>query len=196
MADKSIIEELRGRIASIETGNGIVPKSKPVAKQRGRRNTSERDLASANDAFEKIVALVNASDKSELAIRNRLSGAGYTESAIEDSIDRAKSCGFIDDMRFASVLIRSRLAQGKGIPGIERELRSQNIDLQDVPGWPEEFDANFEAEFDRALTFIHAHPPRSKNQREGAYRKLIAKGYSSATASSVARTWFEQSLER
>ena len=135
---------------------------------------------------------MNASDKSESTIRERLSQAGFSEGSIEESVDRAKAYGFIDDMRYASVLIRSRLSQGKGIPGIERELRAQGIDIERVPGWPNEFEASEDAEFERALKLLEARPPRSKNLRESAYRKLVSKGFSSSVASSAARAWCER----
>ncbi|MBQ9000998.1 MAG: regulatory protein RecX, partial [Eggerthellaceae bacterium] len=183
---------LRGQIAAIESG---IPRRKATgdAVRNQGRQSKQKDMSSPDDAFGKIVALANASDKSERAIRERLEHAGFEAPAIDEAVERAKSYGFIDDLRYAAVLIRSRLSQGKGIPGIERELRQQGIDILDVPGWPDDFDADREAEFDRALAFLESRPPRSKNPRESAYRKLVAKGYSSSVASSASREWCERS---
>jgi regulatory protein len=118
--------------------------------------------------------------------------AGFEQPAIENALERAKAYGFIDDHRYADVLIRSRLSQGKGIQGIIRELASQQIDIEEVPGWPEEFEIDEDRELERALAFLERKPPRSKNQREGAYRKLMGGGFSSSVASSAARIWAEQ----
>ena len=192
MANEEILESLQKQIAEIE---GKRPLSNttdgafPVSKNKKR----EVDLSDADDAFSKIVALVNASDKSEKAIRDRLVRSGFSEAAIEESVERAKSYGFIDDLRYAEVLIRSRLNQGKGMRGIERELSLQLIDIEQVPGWPHEFASDEETELKRALAFLDKKPPRSKNLREGAYRKLVAKGFSSAVASRAARQWSEES---
>ena len=193
MANEEILESLQKQIAEIEgkrplsnTADGAFPVSKNNKKR-------EVDLSDADDAFSKIVALVNASDKSEKAIRDRLVRSGFSEAAIEESVERAKSYGFIDDLRYAEVLIRSRLNQGKGMRGIERELSLQLIDIEQVPGWPHEFANDEETELKRALAFLDKKPPRSKNLREGAYRKLVAKGFSSAVASRAARQWSEES---
>lgn len=44
------------------------------------------------------------------------------------AIERALSVGYLDDTRFADVLVRSRLRSGKGMSGILRELRTHGID--------------------------------------------------------------------
>lgn len=146
---------------------------------------------SAEDAFKKILALVNASDKSERMIRDRLARLDFTESAAESAIVRAKECGFIDDIRYGEVLVRSRISQGKGSAGIERELYENGIDPHDIPGYPEEFGIDPDLEFDRALSLLERKPPQAKNAREAAYRKLVQKGFPSSVASSAARVWYD-----
>ena len=91
------------------------------------------------------------------------------------------------------MLIRSRIAQGKGSSGIERELKSHNIDLWDVPGWPDSYDVDDDVELNRALALLENKPPHSKNPRESAFRKLVNKGYPTSIASSAARIWHERS---
>ena len=141
-------------------------------------------------AFEKAVALINVTERSEKGLRERLARAGYGQEEIDEAVSRCLDYGFVDDMRYASLLIRSRMNQGKGCDGIARELRGQGIDIESVPGWPEEFH-DFGDERGRALTFLEKHPPHSKNLREGAYRKLVQKGYSVSVASETARKWTE-----
>ena len=144
------------------------------------------------DALKKIVALVNVSERSEHAVRERLARDGYTAEEIEHAVARALEYGFIDDMRFASILIRSRLVQGKGSAGIRRELAGHGIELDDVPGWPYDFEVDEEDEESRAFAYLQSHPTRSKNKRDGAYRKLVQRGFSSSVAARVARQWAEQ----
>ena len=131
------------------------------------------------------------SDRSEAAIRQRLATAGFTEPAIDTSVERAKGYGFIDDMRYAEVLIRSRISQGKGSAGIVRELAENRIDIDAVPGWPHEFGVSADEETDRALGLLKRKPPRSKNKRDAAYRRLMQKGYSSSVSAAAARMWAE-----
>ena len=47
----------------------------------------------------------------------------------EETIEKLVSIGYIDDARYAEVFIRSKLQQGKGLPGILRDLRSQGIEF-------------------------------------------------------------------
>lgn len=198
MTDKSkVISELKSRIDELSSG----PTTRSVGsshKRAGRSsyNTPSSSASSidldANAAFKKIVDLVNVSDKSELQIRSRLSDKGFDETSIDEAVRRAKNYGFIDDGRYASMLIRSRISQGKGIVGIERELRSHNIEPVDVEGWPDEYYTSDEDELERALSYLDRKPPRSKNPRDGAFRKLVQKGYSTSIASSAARIWAER----
>ena len=148
---------------------------------------------SSSSAFSKIIDLLNASDKSEASIRERLVRKGFDDQEIDSAVNRAKDLGFIDDMRYADVLIRSRIAQGKGSSGIERELKSNNIDPWTVPGWPDNYEIDDAIELERALSLLRRKPPHSKNPRESAFRKLVNKGYPTSVASSAARLWFEGS---
>ena len=172
-------------------------RAQQVSKGRAGYDGSEDDerdheaSEDANKAFKKIVSLVNVSDRSRKEIRNRLVKAGYTEEAIEEALERASSYRFIDDKRYADVLIRSRISQGKGSSGIERELAENDIDPAEVPGWPYEYGIDDESELQRALELLEKKPPRSKNQREGAFRRLMQKGYPTSVSSSAARIWSE-----
>lgn len=143
------------------------------------------------DALSKIYDLINASEKSESTIRDRLKRAKYPEGDINDAVYRAKACGLIDDSRYARVLIQSRINQGWGSKGIERELLRNNIDPETLDEWPYGYPLSDDEQFDRAMQLLERHPPRSKNAREGAYRKLVQKGYTSSIASQVARLWVE-----
>lgn len=143
-------------------------------------------------AFKKIVSLVNHADRSEKSIRDRLSRDGFNEDDIDTAIKKALDYGFIDDMRFAEVLVRSRVSQSKGSDGIARELAENGIDATDVEGWPYEFGLSYDEELDRALAYLRRKPPRSKNLREGAYRKLAQRGFPSSIASSAARMYIEE----
>ena len=189
MGKQDVIDQLRSQISAYETGS--VPEGRVTAKRSSGTpsRTQKVDMASCDDALKKIVALVNVSDRSEKAIRERLTQTGFTPDAIEEAVTQAKTYGMIDDMRYASVLIRSRIAQGKGLSGIARELDGHNIDIDLVPGWPEEFDIDESTEIERAVALLEKRPPRSKNLREGAYRKLVSKGFSSSVASMASRMW-------
>ncbi len=202
MDQSDLLAQLKEGIAAIESGRGPSFTEKGAPSVHGAMpdaEPSDEKGGSANkgplSAFQRIVALVNASDKSEHAIRQRLAQKDYPPAEVEEAIERAKACGFIDDERFASLLIQSRINQCKGSRGIERELRANGIDPQTIDGWPDSFALGFDEELERALTMLHRHPPRSKNLREGAYRKAIQKGFPSSVASSAARLWMESTAQ-
>lgn len=206
MTNKDVIAELQAKIDSIALrGAGTTAQeesgSSAIFEDTTRRD--DEDIFSqgviderhrdSNAALKKIAAIVNASDKSELSIRRRLSSEGFDDQAIDESVSLAKDFGFIDDRRFAEVLVRSRLSQLRGSEGIIRELSENGIDIEIVEGWPYEYPVSHDEEIDRAVSLLKRKPPHSKNQREAAYRRLMQKGYPSSVCSSAARMWSEGS---
>ena len=189
MSKSAIIESLMTQIEAIESGDSRHAAKSPSGKREFA--TEGPEPAESDKALKRIIAWVNVSERSQHSVRERLSREGFDEVAIDIALSKAVDYGFVDDMRFAASFIRSRLSQGKGEAGIRRELASHEIDIDEVPGWPYDFKNGSDDEFDRAFAYIEKHPPRSKNKREGAYRKLIQRGYASSVASSVARQWAE-----
>ena len=190
MSKRDIIDGLKAQIGAIES-NAQPLVFKTSSSPREKSNCEELDPSDSDRALKHIVSWVNVSERSEHAVRERLELEGFTEEAINESVGRAIGYGFIDDMRFAETLIRSRLNKGRGDAGIRRELAGHGIDLDDVPGWPYEFVESEDDQLERALAFLDRHPTRSKNKREGAYRKLVQNGYAAAIASNAARLWSE-----
>lgn len=205
MPSRKAIETLRAQIAEIESGLrpasydmsdcASCPEDAPAAGGEDSPGVfpqlSEKD-GDAREALNKIVALVNVRERSERAIRERLAREGFSQAGIDEAVCRAKDYGFIDDSRFADILIRSRIAQGKGSVGIERELAENGIDVLALENWPDGYGIERNGEVDRAMELLDRKPPRSKNLRDGAYRKLVQRGFSSSVASSAARQWVER----
>lgn len=216
MADAKLIERLRGEIASLEANapskrdykdphalSGKAVRSTTAdspyedgfsepCKWGGGDGEPKRGHAASQGALSKIVSLVNISDRSEHAIRERLAREGFDRGEIDESVERAKEYGYIDDTRYAEVLVRSRISQGKGSEGIVRELQLQGIDIGVVAGWPYDYPVSFEDEVNRALDLLERKPPQSKHPRESAYRKLMGRGFPSSVASTSARIWAEK----
>ena len=141
-------------------------------------------------AFERIAKLVGVRERSTSEMRSRLLRDGYEEYETVAAIKRAVECGLLDDMRFADALIRTRIAQGKGRRGVEEDLKRQGISVSMVPGWPDEYlDSDGTDELERAIAVLRRHPPKAKNVRQSAYRKLISKGYDSSIASQAVRAF-------
>lgn len=144
-------------------------------------------------AWRKIQRLCAVREQSSVLLAQRLVREGFDAACVDDAVERALACGLLDDARYAECLVRTRLAAGRGVAGIERELAKCGLSLGDVDGWPECFGqaSDDEGELSRALALLRRNPPRSKNRREGAFRKLCSKGYSAGVASTAARMWSE-----
>ena len=169
-------------------------------------------------AFEKVTRLACARERGSRELIDRLVRDGFSREVAESAVQRALDCGLIDDVRYGAVLVRTRVAQGRGRKGIEDELERAGIAASDIPGWPEEFfsvddfnpfrvnanaedgivgcsfgsESSDEQEIERALALLRRKPPRSKNIRASAYRKLVTKGYSTSVASVATRRFMEE----
>lgn len=142
-----------------------------------------------DDAVKKIVKLASVRERSQSELYRRLSKAGFDGECAHDAICRTVAWGIVDDRRFADALARARIAQGKGCPGIERELKDNGISPSILVGWPEAYTEGRGSEFARAAQLLERKPPRAKNLLQSAYRKLVVNGYSSDIAMRAARSW-------
>lgn len=139
-------------------------------------------------AFKRIVRLASRSEQASAKLRERLLREGYSEESTDAAIERALACGLVDDARYADVLVRSRISQGRGRQGIALELEKLGIDF---PGIDDIFEECGQTEVERAMALLDRRPPQAKNVRAAAYRRLVQKGYGSQVASSASRLWCE-----
>lgn len=142
-------------------------------------------------AKRKIERLCSVREQSSEGLRTRLMRDGFSEEVAEQAVSWALKYSIVDDMRFADALVRSRLAAGKGMAGIRRELAAHGIDADNIALFRGSDAFGSDMERERAIALLQRKPPRAKNARDAAYRKLVQKGFSSDVASSAARAWFE-----
>lgn len=204
MTQKANIDELRRKCEAIcsndiclsstkasSRGKALPEDTFAVNKRHTEKKSDSKPDKISNDpekAFKKILQLLSVKDRSSCELQERLSDT-FTDSACKQALQRARECFIVDDHRYADAFIRMRLREGKGIRGIEYELEKKEIAIHDVPGWPEEYCGTSDNEVNRALSLLERKPPRAKNKRDAAYRKLMQKGYSSSVASEAAQRW-------
>lgn len=213
---------LRARIAAIESGNGAGGPAGDAEKERGcghaareeRRPSHREDTPDAGGlqefraakaseageasederAFRKIERLACRREQASEALRRRLVREGFEEEAVEVALERAMRCGLVDDGRYAEVLVRSRLAQGRGRRGIAAELAGLGIEVETVAALSDG-SADDNSEVERALDLLARKPPRARNRRDAAYRRLVQKGFAADAAVTAARLWCEANPE-
>ncbi|MBQ9004777.1 MAG: regulatory protein RecX [Atopobiaceae bacterium] len=135
----------------------------------------------------RIERLVNKRDYAVSEIEEKLRQDGYGTSAREQAIARALDANILNDQRYASVFIRTKISSGWGAMRIERELRRRGIELKSVDGWPEEFFDDDQDEESRAYDLARTRRIAAKNGFEKLVRFLCSKGYSLSTSMRVAR---------
>ena len=195
-SSKDALADLRNKIAQIEDASfssaSTKTASRPHLSDAGAdeiaEDAPEELLKKAKKKIERLCAV---RERCTSEVSERLHREDFPEGVVEEAVAWAVRCGFIDDARFADVFVRSRLAAGKGIAGISRELSSFGIDPQAVESLTDHENLGRDNEIERALALLRRKPPRAKNARDAAYRRLIQKGFSSDVASSAAREWFE-----
>ena len=164
MATLVDIEQLKRNIREIESSS--VYEETSLAEEEAK-------------AFKKILKLASIREQAGKKLHERLIKDGFSEQAVSNALGRAIEAHIVDDERYAEAFMRTQLAQGKGRRGVGRAL--EQLDNEQFG----------DDELGRAMALLHRKPPRSKNLREGAYRKLVQKGYSADVAASAARRWSE-----
>ena len=127
-------------------------------------------------AWEKACSLVGRRDYSSKELDEKLLQNGYTSSVREVVIARALDCGLIDNARFAAAYIRTKIAVGWGERRISVELSRRGIELEDVPGWPEEF-IDPDDEVERALAILERKSLPSGDVYGKLMRFLVSRGF-------------------
>ena len=83
-------------------------------------------------AYAKAVGLLSRREQSERELKRKLAASGYAADEAGMALDRLKSQKFQDDVRFAGVLVRTRISQGYGLRRIAFELRSHGVSEADA----------------------------------------------------------------
>lgn len=187
---------LRGekKTAASKACEGTMESFRPLDQRSVRPDTAglrKDDCPSYERTKAKVERLCVQRDQNSVLLQKRLVREGFDAAFVEQAVERALEIGLIDDFRWADMIVRSRISAGKGISGIRRELAEGGIDLETLPEWPEGYAVDGQSEHDRALRALLKRPPRAKNKRAAAYRRLVSKGFSYSVAQTVAREWTE-----
>lgn len=191
----------RARLRISSETHGVEAFSVPVAvgrALRARRRSGELAPGSRNELLHllrevelecgraRVGDLVDRRDYSRKELLDRLGQDGYPSSVAEPLVERAVSCGMVDDARFADSFIRSKLACGWGRLKIERELGRRGIEAASLAGWPDEY-LEEGSESERAYELAARRRLTGKNDLQKLVRFLVSRGFSSSVAFDAAR---------
>ncbi len=137
--------------------------------------------------FSKVERLINKRDYSSQELHDKLRRDGYSAEVCDELVDRARETRLVDDERYASVFIRSKVYAGWGRMKIERELSRRGIRAEEVQGWPEEFFSD-DDERERAHELASRRRLTGKNDFQKIVRFLCGKGYSMNIAIDAAKS--------
>lgn len=98
----------------------------------------------SRDAATQALGLLVRREHSRLELKRKLDSRGHAPDEVEATLDRLQASGLQSDVRFAEVLVRSRIAQGHGPLRIAAELRQHGLGGAQVeralaaaePDWP------------------------------------------------------------
>ena len=211
-ARDEVIAGLRARMEAISRGEGdlgapegraegavCAPRPADQARRARRWEGRGADQEPASDdseltperAYQKILRLAATREQSSARVRERLARDGYAPEVAEEALARAVRASAVDDRRYAESLVRMRIAAGKGVEGVVGEIEELGIDPWSLEAYAEYREQGEDADVDRALSLLERRPPRAKNQRDAAFRKLVQQGFSTSTAATAARRWAE-----
>ena len=78
-------------------------------------------------ARQKALSLLDRRDYSREELRRKLAEKGFDDAAAEQALDRLAELGFVDDARYAPIVVRHYAAKGFGAQRIRAELQRRGI---------------------------------------------------------------------
>ncbi len=130
-----------------------------------------------NTAFDKALAHLSATRKTEKQIRDFLTKKGYLPAVCDFVVDKLKGYAFVDDSEYAKAYLESA-AKRKGSRLIRLELRQKGIDEEKVEEALEGLDG--EEELSAAQGILEKYlrgKPLERETLQKAYRYLLGKGF-------------------
>lgn len=133
-----------------------------------------------------LIEMLSRRDHSIDEASRKLSLAGYFPSSVESAITRAQSYGYLNDVTFAQRFVSSRKARGWGRRKIEQELRHKGVDVDSIPGYPDDF-FSVDDEVERARAVLARKRIPETRAFEKLVKHLMGKGFSYGAASDAVK---------
>ncbi len=182
--------------AELAVCNESYASNKSPVKAYAEPAEGEKQLIDNDEAaYQKILRLLNYRDRTSHELVERLQKDGFSSKATYEALDRAMRLGLVDDARYCRNYIDQSFRAGKGRRVVENDLKRKGVSQADVLFYLSVSVFEEENEEERAYQFLLKHPPRGKNIRESAFRKLVSKGYSINAASKSAVRYMSENAQ-
>lgn len=133
-----------------------------------------------------LTEMLSRRDHGTEEARRKLALYGFRDIEIDAALERATELRFLNDDRFVSYFIDERKRRGWGRRKVEVELKRRGIDLDAVPGWPDDYFSD-DDDLARARELLARRPVPAANAFEKLVRRLMSKGFSYSVAAQAAR---------
>jgi regulatory protein len=141
-------------------------------------------------ALQKSFRWLGIRPRSENEIKEKLRGKGFAPSIIEQTIERIRELGYLDDQEFSRLFVEYRkIGQAKGKLAIWRDLMRKGVDKEIIKKSLEEFysgDEELEAAVKLAkkkISTYHNLPPDKTYQKLSRF--LLGRGFNWAVIKNV-----------
>ncbi len=91
------------------------------------KKKQEFDPASVEAAKKRALWLLDKRDYSRAELLKKLTEKGYAEETAAAAVDRLAELGFVDDARYAPIVVRHYAAKGYGARRVQAELQRRGI---------------------------------------------------------------------
>ena len=132
-------------------------------------------------AKERALRLLGYRERSEAELAAKLVDSGYGDAIVASIVTRFRELGLVDDERFASTLVRSRVAAGFGKRRIQRELADKGVATH-IASAALEDDCPGEAQVSRARESLRGRTATDRKTRDRLVKWLVSRGYDLSTA--------------
>jgi regulatory protein len=126
-------------------------------------------------ARERALQLLGYRERSRTELLERLLVNGFPREVAESVVERFCEVELVDDSRFASAWIRTRVSAGYGRRRIARELAEKGVDDHLIQSALDDEIHGDEAY--RARDSLRGRRPRDAKDRERLIRRLVSRGF-------------------
>lgn len=133
----------------------------------------------AQSAKSIAVGLLARRDHSRQEIRQKLLVKQFDQLDIDKALDECEASGYLDDTRYARLLLRSHIAKGHGKSRVQQALIQKGVSKEITSCVLEQSDCDwFELAREKAIKKYRSSPIENPKEKAKRIRFLLGQGFS------------------